>query len=328
MGKRARVFLAVMMISMAFGTYSVEATSKDVGGTVHIQSESGTEDEDEDVTVLGKSFDDRDSEETTDKGTEESTTDKEESTDKEEDTDKAENEDETDKADDEEDDSDKHESKNSSYTAENEESFDLDESKSYIYGIADNEKFASKPVQLYNSNGKEAIKVKLPIGCENLAFVSSDYGVFSGKDEDHPVCVSASAIYGKVEGTDALEKLDTDSLLYDVVVVQSKNYDNLQFYDKFESYEETFATQDFKENLKKKGGKKIEVVSGVYNGLEYKSMMCTLRNGETYFSRNMYVKMTNTQWLELSSANINEKSAMDKKTVERIWSTVLDYIEL
>lgn len=324
MGKRARVFLAVMMISMAFGTYSVEATSKDVGGTVHIQSESGTEDEDGDVTVLGKSFDDKDSEETSDKGTEESTTDKEESTDKEDVTDKAENEDDTDKADD----SDKHESKNSSYTAENEESFDLDESKSYIYGIADNEKFASKPVQLYNSNGKEAIKVKLPIGCENLAFVSSDYGVFSGKDEDHPVCVSASAIYGKVEGTDALEKLDTDSLLYDVVVVQSKNYDNLQFYDKFESYEETFATQDFKENLRKKGGKKIEVVSGVYNGLEYKSMMCTLRNGETYFSRNMYVKMTNTQWLELSSANINEKSAMDKKTVERIWSTVLDYIEL
>lgn len=318
MGKRARVFLAVMMISMAFGTYSVEATSKDVGGTVHIQSESGTEDEDEDVTVLGKSFDDKESEETSDKGTEESTTDKEESTD-------ADKEDDTDTA--KEDDSEKHESKNSSYTAENEESFDLDASKSYIYGIADNEKFASKPVQLYNSNGKEAIKVKLPIGCENLAFVSSDYGVFSGKDEDHPVCVSASAIYGKVEGTDALEKLDTDSLLYDVVVVQSKNYDNLQFYDKFESYEETFATQDFKENLKK-GGKKIEVVSGVYNGLEYKSMMCTLRDGETYFSRNMYVKMTNTQWLELSSANINEKSAMDKKTVERIWSTVLDYIEL
>lgn len=322
MGKRARVFLAVMMISMAFGTYSVEATSKDVGGTVHIQSESGTEDEDGDVTVLGKSFDDKESDETTDKGTEESTTDKEEGTTK------AESEDDTDKADAKKDDSEKHESKNSSYTAENEESFDLDESKSYIYGIADNEKFASKPVQLYNSNGKEAIKVKLPIGCENLAFVSSDYGVFSGKDEDHPVCVSASAIYGKVEGTDALEKLDTDSLLYDVVVVQSKNYDNLQFYDKFESYEETFATQDFKENLKKKGGKKIEVVSGVYNGLEYKSMMCTLRDGETYFSKNMYVKMTNTQWLELSSANINEKSAMDKKTVERIWSTVLDYIEL
>ena len=317
MGKRARVFLAVMMISMAFGTYSVEATSKDVGGTVHIQSESGTEDEDEDVTVLGKSYDDKESEETSDKGTEESTIDKGESTEKEEGTDTAK-----------EDDSEKHESKNSSYTAENEESFDLDESKSYIYGIADNEKFASKPVQLYNSNGKEAIKVKLPIGCENLAFVSSDYGVFSGKDEDHPVCVSASAIYGKVEGTDALEKLDTDSLLYDVVVVQSKNYDNLQFYDKFESYEETFATQDFKENLKKKGGKKIEVVSGVYNGLEYKSMMCTLRDGETYFSRNMYVKMTNTQWLELSSANINEKSAMDKETIERIWSTVLDYIEL
>ena len=90
----------------------------------------------------------------------------------------------------------------------------------------------------------------------------------------------------------------------------------------------TFTTQDFKENLKKKGVKKIEVVSGVYNGLEYKSMMCTLRDGKTYFSRNMYVKMTNTQWLELSSANINEKSAMDKETVERIWSTVLDYIEL
>ena len=326
MGKRARVFLAVMMISMAFGTYSVEATSKDVGGTVHIQSESGTEDEDGDVTVLGKSYDDKESEETSDKGTKDSTTDKEESTDKGEGTD-TDKEDTTDKADT-EDDSEKHESKNSSYTAENEESFDLDESKSYIYGIADNEKFASKPVQLYNSNGKEAIKVKLPIGCENLAFVSSDYGVFSGKDEDHPVCVSASAIYGQVEGTDALENLDTDSLLYDVVVVQSKNYDNLQFYDKFESYEETFATQDFKENLKKKGGKKIEVVSGVYNGLEYKSMMCTLRDGETYFSKNMYVKMTNTQWLELSSANINEKSAMDKKTVERIWSTVLDYIEL
>ena len=320
MGKRARVFLAVMMISMAFGTYSVEATSKDVGGTVHIQSESDTDDEDEDVTFLGKSYDDTDSEETSDKGTDESTTDKEEGT-------NTEKEDATDKAE-KEDDSEKHESKNSSYTAENEQSFDLDESKSYIYGIADNEKFASKPIQLYNSNGKEAIKVKLPIGCENLAFVSSDYGVFSGKDEDHPVCVSASAIYGKVEGTDALEKLDTDSLLYDVVVVQSKNYDNLQFYDKFESYEETFAIQDFKENLKKKGGKKIEVVSGVYNGLEYKSMMCTLRDGETYFSRNMYVKMTNTQWLELSSANINEKSAMDKKTVERIWSTVLDYIEL
>ncbi len=313
MGKRARVFLAVMMISMAFGTYSVEATSKAVGGTVHVQSEAGTEDEDEDVTVLGKSFDDSETteEETSSKGTKdtEDTEDKESSTAK-------------------EDEGNKDEDNKSSYTADNEQSFDLDESKSYINGIADNEKFASKPVQLYNSNGKEAIKVKLPIGCENLAFVSSDYGVFSGKDEDHPVCVSASAIYGKVEGTDALENLDVDSLLYDVVVVQSKNYDNLQFYDKFESYEQTFATQDFKENLKKKGGKTIEVVSGVYNGLEYKSVMCTLRDGKTYFSRNMYVKMTNTQWLELSSANINEKSAMDKETVERIWSTVLDYIEL
>ena len=67
MGKRARVFLAVMMISMAFGTYSVEATSKDVGGTVHIQSESGTDDEEGDVTFLGKSYDDTDSEETSDK---------------------------------------------------------------------------------------------------------------------------------------------------------------------------------------------------------------------------------------------------------------------
>lgn len=310
MGKRARVFLAVMMISMAFGAYGVEATSKDVGGTVHIQSGANAEDEDEYTTVLGKSYDDTEDEDSKDK----------------EDGEENEDEKSTTKADEKNDDKDK--DKDSSYTAENEQSFDLDESKSYIYGIADNEKFASKPTQLYNSNGKEAVKVKLPIGCENLAFVSSDYGVFSGKDEDHPVCVSASAIYGKVEGTDALENLDVDSLLYDVVVVQSKNYDNLQFYDKFESYEETFATQDFKENLKKKGIKKIEVVSGVYNGLEYKSMMCTLRDDKTYFSKNLYVKMTNTQWLELSSANINEKSAMDKETVERIWSTVLDYIEL
>lgn len=296
MGKKARVFLAVMMISMAFGAYGVDATSRDIGASVTEQSGVGTSrDMDESVTVR-PGIDEEDK-----------TSDKEKEEEKEDDKDLDEKR---------------------GKDVKNEVSLDLDESKSYIYGIDDKDKFSSKAIQLYNSNGKEAIKVRLPIGCENLSFISSDYGVFTGKDEDHPVCISTSAVYGKLEGTDALEKVDVDSLLFDVVVVQSKNYDNLTFDDKFESYEEMFSTQRFKKNFKKSSIKSIEIISGVYKGLEYKSMLCNFKDGSTAFSPYMYVKMTNTQWLEFSSANINEKDTMDKEEVERIWSTILDYVEL
>lgn len=300
MGKRARVFLAVMMISMAFGAYGVEATSRDVDESVTVRPAT-----DDDIPHV-EHFLGEEVEEDKDTAKEKEEEEAKEGTEEKEDKDADKRNKDTKKV----------------------VSLDLDESKSYIAGIADKDRFAPGITQLYNSNGKEAVKVRLPIGCDDLAFVSSDYGVFTGVDEDHPVCVSASAIYGKVEGSDALENLDVDSLLFDVAVIQSKNYDNLMFEDKFESYDGTFAEYDFKDSFKKSSIESIDVISGVYNGLEYRSMMCNFKDGSTAFSPIMYIKMTNTQWLELSSANIDDTKTMEQSEVERIWSTVLDYIVL